>query len=362
MTSSRFAHLLRPELGSIEAYAPPLGSFEVRLDANESPAMLSPHAHAELAKALIPDVFARYPDARSTQLREAIAARAGVKASEVHAGCGSDEVLASLLSALDRPRDKNAHARIVTTTPTFVMYKLSAKARGIETVEVPLDATWNLDVSGMKRAVEFARPNIIFIATPNNPTSSVMTESRIRSVIESAQDALVVIDEAYADFAATRASHLFREYPNVALLGTLSKIGFAALRVGWLIGPSELVQELDKVRQPYNIPVPSQRGATFVLRSLQDEIDRLVKHVVDERERMTRELDAIGFSVTPSQANFLWVETKRPATEVFDGLSSNGILVRCFAKSGGRLAKRLRITVGTQTENDRLLETIARFA
>ncbi len=362
MTSSRFAHLLRPELASIDAYVPHQGSFEVRLDANESPAMLSIEAHALLANALAPAVLARYPDVRAVELREAIASRAGVTADEVIVGCGSDEVIAMLLSALDKPQGKNPRARIVTTTPTFVMYRLTAKVRGIETIEVPLDAAWDLDVAGMKRAIEFAQPNILFIATPNNPTGSVMSEARLRAVIEAAPEALVVLDEAYVDFASTNVAYLRREYPNVATLGTLSKVGFAALRVGWLIGPADLVHELNKVRQPYNLPLPSQRAAILVLRELRSEVDRLVTHVISERERLTRELDRIGFSVTPSQTNFVWVETKRPATEVFDGLSSNGILVRSFAKSGGRLAKRLRITVGTQTENDRLLETIARFA
>lgn len=357
-----FSHLVRPELATIEAYVPHAGRFDIRLDANESPQLLSADAHQRVTRALGSSGFNRYPDVNATELRQAIAEHTNSSVDEVLVGAGSDEVIAMLLGALDKPRTKSPRARIVTTTPTFVMYRLSAKVRGIDVVEVPLDAAWNLDVAGMKRAIEFGEPNIIFLATPNNPTGTCMAEDRVRQVIEAAPEALVVLDEAYVAFANTSVAHLRHAYPNVALLGTISKIGFAALRVGWLIGASDLVRELNKVRQPYNIPLPCQRAATLVLRELQDDVRRLVTHVVTERERMTQELQQLGFGVTPSQTNFVWVETKRPATEVFDGLAANGILVRSFAKQGGRLANRLRVTVGTQNENDRFLETVARFA
>jgi len=362
MNTPWFSHLVRPELAAVEAYVPHAGHFDVRLDANESPNLLSAEAHARVAEALAAPSFSRYPDATALELRQAIADRAGVSVAEVIAGTGSDEVITLLLGALDKPRSKAPRARILTTTPTFVMYRLSAKVRGIDVVEVPLDSAWNLDVAGIKRGLEFGQPNIVFIATPNNPTGGCMSEDRLRHVIEAAPDTLFVLDEAYVDFANTNVSHLRREYPNVATLGTISKVGFAALRVGWLIGSAELVHELHKVRQPYNISLPSQRAATLVLRELKGEVDRLVAHVVAERERLTRELEGLGFGVAPSQTNFLWVETKRPATEVFDGLAANSILVRSFAKFGGRLARRLRVTVGTQTENDTVPETPPGFA
>jgi len=359
--TSRFTHLLRAELAELEAYVPHPGAFEVRLDGNEAPSLLSQDARDALAEAMIPRDFQRYPDPRAVALREAIAARAGVTSDEVLAGVGSDEVIALLLSALDRPRERAPNASIVTVTPTFVMYRLSAKARGFKVVEVPLDASWDLDVNGMRRAIEMARPNLVFVATPNNPTGGVMAEQGLRAIIEAASDALVVIDEAYVDFARKSSAHLYRDYPNVALLGTLSKIGFASIRVGWLIGAPELVREIDKIRQPYNLPVPSQHAATFVLRNLKPEIDKLSAYVIAERERLKLELDRLGFSVAPSEANFLWVETRRPAAEVFEGLASCGILVRSFHARGGRLARRLRITVGLSEENDRLLDVMSRW-
>ena len=362
MTARFFDPLLRAELSELRSYEPHPGVFEVRLDANEAPPLLSPEASAALAQAMIPAQYNRYPDPRSTALRAAIAAQHGASPDEILVGTGSDEIIALLLTALDRPRPRVPVAAIVTPSPTFVMYRLSARARGYKVVEVPLDAAWDLDANGMKRAVEFARPNLIFVATPNNPTGTRVSVDRLRAVIEAAPDALVIVDEAYIDFAGAGAEEqgaLRAAYPNVAVLRTLSKVGFAALRVGWLVAPAELVREIDKTRQPYNLPTPSQQGATFVLRELGAEIARTRDVVVAERERLTAGLTALGFSVTPSEANFLWIECARPANEVVSALAARGVLVKSFHASGGRLLKRMRITVGLPGENDRLLHEIA---
>lgn len=362
MTARFFDPLLRAELSELRAYEPHAGTFEVRLDANESPPLLSPEASAALAQAMIPAQLNRYPDPRAVALRAAIADSCGASPDEVLVGTGSDEIIALLLTALDRPRDRAPAASIVTPSPTFVMYRLSARARGFKVVEVPLDDAWDLDARGMARAIEFARPNLVFVATPNNPTSTRVSLDRLRTVIESAPDALVVVDEAYVDFAGPGAEAqlaLRQAYPNVAVMRTLSKVGFAALRVGWIVGPAELVREIDKTRQPYNLAVPSQQGATFALRELGGEIARMRDVVVAERARLAAGLTALGFEVTPSKANFLWIACARPASEVVSALAARGVLVKSFHASGGRLLHRMRITVGLPGENDRLLHEIA---
>jgi histidinol-phosphate aminotransferase len=359
MPESRFASLLCPDLAELQSYEPRAGSFDVRLDANEPPALLPPEAAAELARALAPTSFHRYPDARALELRRAIADRCDASPDEVLAGVGSDEVIALLLTALARPQGKNPAPTIVTPAPTFVMYRLSARARGFKVVEVPLDAAWDLDVATMRRAVEFARPNLVFVATPNNPTSRQMSLDRLETLIAAAPDAVVVVDEAYVDFAPRSQIHLRRAYPNVVVLRTLSKVGFAALRVGWMIGPADLVREVDKVRQPFNLPEPTQRGATFVLRHLAEETARIAAQVVAERGRLAGALAALGFDVTPSDANFLWVDAPRPAGDLVEALAARGVLVKSFHAAGGRLARRLRVTVGLPAENDRFLHEIA---
>lgn len=356
------ASLLQPELGELKAYAPVAGSFAVRLDANECPPLLSPEARARLAQALAEPDPARYPDARATELRAAIAERCGAAPEEVLPGVGSDEVITMLLTALSRPRPGAPAATVLTISPTFVMYRLSARARGMKVVEVPLDRGWDLDAGAMTRAAAMTQPNLVFIPSPNNPTGAMMSRDRLEAVIEAAPDALVVVDEAYIDFAPRDQLDLRRRYPNVAVMRTLSKIGFAGLRVGWLLGPAALIAELDKVRSPYNLPSPSQRAAVTALRELGGEIRRVAAAVVEERERLAGALREMGLDVAPSHANFLWIETRRPAGEVHQALMERGVLVRSFHASGGRLARRIRITVGLREENDRLLAELASCA
>jgi histidinol-phosphate aminotransferase len=361
--TSPLSSIVRTDLADLEAYVPHPGSFAVRLDANEAPPLLDPSARKELEAAMLSESFCRYPDAQALALREAIAAKSGAHVDEVLVGCGSDEIVALLLTALDRPRDRAPAATIVTTTPTFVMYRTSARVRGLKVVEVPLDATWDLPVATIEKAIEMARPNLLFIATPNNPTGNLVSYERLVRVIEAAPEALVVVDEAYVDFAGpTQQTALRTRYPNVATLGTISKIGFAALRVGWLIGPRDIVREVDKARQPYNVSVPAQRGATFVLRQLESEIARCCSAIVAERKRVATRLTELGFDVPTSHANFLWVGTRRPAGEMFEALAERGVLVRSFHARGGRLANRLRITIGLRDENDRLLYEMAACA
>src|SRR5688572_31421495 len=137
-------------------------------------------------------------------------------------------------------------------SPTFVMYRITARGHGLKPVEVPLDAAWDLDVAMMKRAIEMMQPNLVFIASPNNPTGNVMTRARLEEVITAAKGSLVLVDEAYIDYAGEamsvrpwRSTHV-----HLGILRTVSKIGLAGVRVGWLEASAGLVAEIDKVRQP----------------------------------------------------------------------------------------------------------------
>jgi histidinol-phosphate aminotransferase len=225
-------------------------------------------------------------------------------------------------------------------------------------VEVPLDACWELAEEPMLRALEMAPPHVVFIASPNNPTGTVTPPERLERLIRAAPGSLFVVDEAYVDYAERHLLELYRQHANVVILRTLSKVGFAALRVGWLVGSKELVAELDKVRLPYNLGTPSQVRATLVLGELWPEVSAVIVGVKRERERVGAALAARSIEVTPSQANFLWVKTDRPAAEVFEGLRSRGVLVRSFHDKGGRLANQLRVTIGTPAENDELLRSL----
>jgi histidinol-phosphate aminotransferase len=353
------ATVLRPELGELSAYLPELGSFPFRLDANEAPPLFGHDLRERLARVAADTAWERYPDPTASELRAAIAARCGVSRDEVLVGVGSDELITLLLTALDRPK-RRPRAAVVTLTPTFVMYKMSARARGLGVIEVPLDADWDLADESVLRALDMVAPNLIFVASPNNPTGTMVAPDRLRRVIEAASGAVVVVDEAYVDYASRDQLDLYREYPNVVVLRTMSKIGFASLRVGWLIGRPELVRELDKVRLPYNLNTLSQRLGALVLGEYADEIRRVCRLVVDERERLAAELGRMPrVRVTPSEANFLWIKTDRSAGEVFAGLCDRGVLVRTFHRSSGRVASHLRVTVGTRAEDDAFLAALS---
>lgn len=353
-----FSSLLRPELAELSAYVPQGGDYEVRLDANEAPARLGEEARRRLASAVVPDCWERYPDASQVDLRRAIGDAMGVAPECIVAGCGTDEIIALLLDALDRPRQRSPAATVVTTTPTFSMYAHGAKARGMKVLQVPLDASWDLSTASMIKAIEMARPNVVFIASPNNPTGALMSEDRLEEVVTHAEDSFVVIDEAYVDYAPRDQLELLKRHPHVGILRTLSKVGFAALRVGWLVAPAELVHELDKLRQPFNLSSGAQRAATVVLGELPDELARVRAEVIDERAWLAAALEALGWGVAHSDANFLWVETPGPAEAVHTALRERGVLVRSFHDRGGRLARRLRITIGRRPQHEQLLSAL----
>jgi histidinol-phosphate aminotransferase len=357
---SALTETLRPEFAELSPYQTEPGEYPVRLDANEAPSLLSDAARQSLLDVVAGTAWERYPDPGAERLRAAIAKSCAVSSDEILVGVGSDEIITLLMTALVQPRPGRDLTHVLTTTPTFVMYRLSARVRGLRVLEVPLDAGWDLSSDGLRRGIEMVEPNLIFVASPNNPTGTMASPDRLTALIESAPQSIVVIDEAYIAYADRDQLEAYRKYDNVAILRTLSKVGFAALRLGWLIARPELVRELDKVRLPYNLSTLTQRLGTHALEALGDEIARIASTVRAERERVRLELGQLGgVEVTPSQANFLWIRCEKPAAEVFDALKARGVLTRSFHARGGRLAHQLRVTIGTRAENDAFLQAFA---
>ncbi len=362
-----FAALLRPELADLSAYVPAHPpEVRVRLDANEAPASHSTHQAAvreAVARAVERTALERYPDARMGELKTRIAERSGARVDELLVGTGSDEVISLLATALARPRGTAPQPVVLTATPTFVMYRVTARGHGWKSVDVPLDAGWDLDVGAMKRAIDLLAPNLVFVASPNNPTSNRMSSDRIEALLGASNGAVVVVDEAYVDYAGDSLRSWRARWPNLAILRTLSKIGLAALRVGWLEADEGLVRELDKVRQPFNVSATSQAAAAAVLAEAWADVQAMTREIVRERARVSGAIAKWpGFDVVPSDANFLWVGTPKPAAEIYEGLVARGVLVRSFHAAGGRLANRLRITIGSHPENDALLEALEPLA
>jgi histidinol-phosphate aminotransferase len=360
MSLFSIAALTRPELAELSAYLPDLASYRVRLDANEAPPLLSTEARARIGQVLAEGAWERYPDPTVAGVRSAIASQLGVTADEIVPGVGSDEIISLLLTAFVRPRPGADTPTVLTTTPSFVMYRMSARCRGLRVLEVPLDASWDLAVDALRSAIGMSPPNLIFIASPNNPTGNLMSSERLEQVIAAAPEALVVIDEAYIAYSDRDQLDLYRRFENVAVMRTLSKVGFAAFRFGFLLARPAVVAELDKVRLPYNIPIPTQRVAELAFGELAPEITRIAREVVGERARLVQKLGALPqIGITPSQANFLWLRSERPAAEIHDALKQRGILVRSFHNRGGRLAQQLRVTIGSASENDELAAALA---
>lgn len=352
---------LRAELATLHAYETPAAPAAIRLDGNESPWPLPPEARARIAEAVAAIALHRYPDPRCTALRAALAEYVGAAPDELVIGVGSDEVIAIVETALARPREGRAHAVVMHPDPSFSMYGIIGRGHGHEVVKVPLDEAWGLDADAWERAIDEHRPSMIFLPSPNNPTGNRWSEDALRRIVARAHDALVVLDDAYVEFSAERSvSHrLFEQHENVAVLGTLSKIGLAALRVGWVRVRPWLAHELEKVRLTYNVPTPSQAIATLALGPLMPVLREHIEAIRAERGRLIAGLDAIpGVTTDPTDANFVLTKVGPRAAAIAARIHAAGIQVRAFG-AHPRLAERIRITVGTPDENAAVLAALA---
>jgi histidinol-phosphate aminotransferase len=347
----------------LHPYVPDPTVVAVRLDANEATPLLPTLTKDERAAfdaALASVEPARYPDVRARALRAEIAKSMNVEPEAMVIGCGSDEVISILMSTLARAVGGKAPV-VLTPSPTFVMYRISGRVHGYDVAEVPLDPDCDLDEARTIEAVGAHRPAVVYLATPNNPTSRAFERSKIERIVEAAAKndppALVVVDEAYLPFTGTDGEGLglLRAHANVAVLRTLSKIGLAALRVGWLVARPALVAEMEKARLPYDLPAYSQAIATCAFGPLRPAIDRHVASIVAERARVGEKLAAMNLSFARADANFFWLRVPKPAAEVSKAMRERGVMVRSFPHS----PDRLRITVGTREEDDRMLDALS---
>ncbi|MBF0635148.1 MAG: histidinol-phosphate transaminase [Nitrospinae bacterium] len=345
------AAFIRRRIADVSAYHVEPYPVEVILDANESPYPPPPALAGRLRKIMDDVAFNRYPDMNAHALRRAIAKMEGVDEAEILLGNGSDEIISYLIQATLDPG-----GWILTPTPTFSMYKHIAHCLNVETAEVPLLDDWSVDVDRTLKVIAEKKPGVIFLASPNNPTGACVSPSALTAIIESAPG-LVIVDEAYVDFADSSVGPLFRKRPNVVILKTLSKAGFAALRLGYMMADRQLVNEVNKTRLPYNINSLTQALATEVV-SGWSELLPLFSEIKKERERMFANLASIPFMKPyPSQANFILAQVNKDVETVFGSLLKNGVRVRWF-KGSARLGDFFRITIGSPAENDRFINSL----
>lgn len=345
--------LVRPEILALQAYHVAPSAGMVKLDAMENPYLLPEELRRGLAGALASVELNRYPDPGATRLRELLARKMQVPAgAELVLGNGSDDLIQVITSALARPG-----AVMMFPSPTFVMYGMNATLSGMRAAPVATRADFSLDRDAFLAALARERPALVFIAYPNNPTGVLYDEDDVRTILRAAPG-LVVLDEAYHAFACRSFMPRLAEFPNLVVLRTVSKLGLAGIRLGYLAGAPRWIEQFDKVRQVYNVNVLTQAAAHFVLEHL-DVLEAQAARIRADRESLGAGLAAIpGVGVFPTQANFFMIRVA-DADRTYEGLRRQGVLVRNL--NGPAMPGCLRVTVGTPEEN-RILLTALREA
>ena len=350
--SPQLMRRIRQDVQSMHAYAIQDSVGMVKLDAMENPFRLPPALQTALGERLGALALNRYPDGRVNDLRSALAAHAGMpEGYDIMLGNGSDELISLLALACDVPG-----ASVLAPVPGFVMYAMSAQLQGLDFHGVPLTVDFELDEAAMLDAIAAHKPSIVYLAYPNNPTGNLWNDESIEKIIiaQGAQGGLVVMDEAYQPFASQTYQDRMVKHAHVLLMRTLSKFGLAGVRLGYMMGPKALIAEIDKVRPPYNISVLNYECGLFAL-SHADVFADQAKALRRQRDVLQRALAAFpGAQPFPSEANMILVRVEN-AAQTFDKLKAQGILVKNVSKLHPLLNNCLRLTVGTESENNQLL-------
>ncbi len=347
---------LRADLRTLSGYHSAQVDVAVRLNTNESP-FAPPEAWLdELREAMGQIPFNRYPDRTALGLRSALATHHGVLAGQVFCGTGSNEVLQCLLLAYG-----GAGRAVATFEPSYTLHRHIAEVTATSVVSVPRTADFVLDLDEVDELMERARPTITFVCSPNNPTGRAEDLTTISHLLEVAPG-LVVVDEAYGQFARTSALDLVREGASgterLVVVRTFSKtFSMAGLRLGYMVADPAVVAGCEVVVLPYNVGSVSQVAGRLALRH-SEVVEQRVQQLVAERSRVEAALAALAVTSWPSDANFvLFRPDHKPATKVWQGLLEHSVLIRdCSGWPG--LHECLRVTIGTPYENDRFLEAL----
>jgi histidinol-phosphate aminotransferase len=356
--ADRIAATVRQDVASMHGYAIQPSAGLIKLDAMENPFRLPEHLQQALGDRLGRTAINRYPVHSTAALVEALSAFVELPAGcKLMLGNGSDELIDLLSVACNVPG-----ASVLAPLPGFVMYEMSAKLRGLRFVGVPLRADdFELDEAAMLQAIAECRPAITYIAYPNNPTANLWSDAtieRIVAAVAAQPGGLVVFDEAYQPFSSRSWMQRMAAHPHVLVMRTLSKFGLAGVRLGYLCGAAALIDEIEKVRPPYNVSVLNAEATLFALEHAQ-EFARQAAVLREERTHLLRELARLpGVEVFPSEANMVLVRVPDSAS-VFAGMKARGVLVKHIAGLHGLLKNCLRLTVGSPEENVQMLAALA---
>lgn len=348
---SRLLSIVRDDVRALAAYHVPDASGLVKLDAMENPYQLPPELQRQLGERLGTVALNRYPVPSYAGLKAAIRHHMAIPAGfDVILGNGSDELIAIVSTACAKPG-----AKVLAPVPGFVMYAMSAQLAGMDYIGVPLRADFSLDREAMLAVIRAQRPAITYLAYPNNPTGNLFDLDDMLAIIREVGDTgLVIVDEAYQPFAGTSFLPQLPHHPNVVLMRTVSKLGLAGIRLGYMSASNELLAEFDKVRPPYNVNVLTEAAVEFVLEHA-SVIDAQAEAICAERSQLLQSLAELPeVECFPSAANFVLLRIQRPGltgTDVFQRLLQHRVLVKNVGKMHTLLEDCLRVTVSTPQEN-----------
>ena len=336
---------LRQRFSQLKPYHASYITEGVLLNANESP-YEPPQALKDYLAAHINDLcLNRYPDSDSTALKQAIANVYGVKKENVVCGVGSDELIDCLMSSMIDPEDQ-----VLIPDPSFSMYQQFTCLNSGRSLKVPLKSDFSYDVTAIKQAILKNQPKMIFLCNPNNPTGCILRREEIEEVLQVAKG-LVVVDEAYEDFSTEDITSvpLVTRYENLIVLRTFSKAyALAGIRAGYGIASQAVIDLLHTVLVPYNLNQFSQMVATWAINHREVFLGN-AKKIMGERAQLVAGLKALGVTVYPSEANFIWAKLPE---DIFETLEERKIYIRQICVEGEVYA---RITIGSPEENKALL-------
>lgn len=346
MNKFNLQSIIRDNIKKLRPYQAKEIPCRIKLDANESP---FPVKLSEIVKEInIP--LNRYPDPDALKLKKAISKRLKFNVNNIMIGNGSDELIYYLILTFGGP--------VLYPVPTFSMYGIIAQSVGVEKVESKLDKNFDINEKEFINLIKTKKPSLIFLSSPNNPTGNTFSSDKILKILEIAlkKSSIVVVDEAYHSFCSEKGFlPLLKDFDNLLILRTLSKIGLAGLRVGYLIGQEKILNEVGKVRLPYNVDSLTQYIAAHAINNFYAKIKKFIKEIIEERKLMQRELSKIkGIKLYPSEANFILFKAKN-SKEIHEKLIKYGILVRDIS---AYVKDALRVTVGTKEENAEFIKTL----
>jgi histidinol-phosphate aminotransferase len=351
MSRVNLMELVRSNVKNLKAYQVENLDEGIKLHANENPYSPTPELLKKIFQELEELELNRYPDPDCRKLKQAIAKRTGKLPEQIIIGNGSDELIQYLMQVLCYEGDT-----IAFPDPTFAMYGITAQCLGLSSVNFPLNNNWDFDAQTALNVLKKHKARLVFISYPNNPTGNCFSELEIQKLIEQFEG-IVILDEAYHDFAGKSFIKQMEKHNNLVVLRSLSKIGLAGLRVGYGIFPGELAEQINKVRLPYNSNTLSQWIATELLNNFTD-VQSQIHLIIEERSRLIVELSKLQNIIAyPSNSNFILFQAINGGEKLFDELKKKGTLLRNL-NAHPRLKNCLRVTVGTKQENDQFLEQL----